>query len=83
MQDLPLPGFAVGTAYVPRDMVAKIHRGERVVPASQNRPEFGYGRTERNSVTIIQNIGQVSDHQTARQAARMAADRATFARRRG
>lgn len=33
----PLPSFAVGTDFVPRDMIALIHRGERITPASQNR----------------------------------------------
>lgn len=33
-----LPSFDVGTAYVPRDMVAVVHQGERIVPASENRP---------------------------------------------
>jgi hypothetical protein len=32
-----LPSFDVGTPYVPHDMVAKIHQGEAVIPASQNR----------------------------------------------
>jgi hypothetical protein len=32
-----LRGFAVGTNYVPTDMPAKIHEGERIIPAADNR----------------------------------------------
>ncbi len=31
-----LPSFDVGSPYVPRDMIAQIHKGERIVPANQN-----------------------------------------------
>lgn len=32
-----LRGFAVGTNYVPADMPAQIHQGERIIPAADNR----------------------------------------------
>jgi tape measure domain-containing protein len=32
-----LPAFEQGTNYVPRDMVAQIHRGEAIIPARYNR----------------------------------------------
>ena len=31
-----VPKFDVGTNYVPRDMVAQIHEGERIIPAADN-----------------------------------------------
>jgi hypothetical protein len=33
-----LPSFDVGTPFVPRDMVAKVHKGEAIIPAALNRP---------------------------------------------
>lgn len=36
------PAFAVGTDYVPRDMIAQIHEGERIVPKAFN-PAIGNG----------------------------------------
>lgn len=32
-----LPQFDVGTNYVPYDMTARIHQGERIIPAAENR----------------------------------------------
>ena len=45
-----LPAFAVGTNYVPSDMVAQIHEGEAIVPKAYNpaaNPGMGTGNTER------------------------------------
>lgn len=36
-----LPSFDVGTDYVPRDMLAMVHKGEAIVPASQNKQGGG------------------------------------------
>lgn len=44
-----LPSFDVGTPYVPRDMVAKVHQGERILTAAENR-SGGWGGT------IIMNV---------------------------
>jgi hypothetical protein len=46
-----LPSFDVGTSYVPRDMVAKIHQGERIIPAAQNTGSGGH------SVSVVINMG--------------------------
>lgn len=38
-----LASFDVGTNFVPHDMIAKIHKGERIVPARENRLGAGGG----------------------------------------
>lgn len=35
-QKTAMPSFDVGTNYVPNDMTAKIHKGERIIPAADN-----------------------------------------------
>lgn len=49
--DLPdfVPSFAVGTDYVPHDMIAQIHKGERIVPAAENN---GYGGSTNISINV-------------------------------
>lgn len=56
-----LPSFAVGTDYVPHDMVAQIHKGERIVTAADNA--LG-GGSAGNTVHI--NVNQTFAPNTSR-----------------
>ena len=38
---IKLPSFDIGTSFVPHDMIAQIHKGERIIPASQNNGTMG------------------------------------------
>jgi hypothetical protein len=59
-----LPSFDVGTPYVPRDMVAKVHQGERIVPAAQNRAGGG-----GQSISVVINMAGGSSGSDLRQSA--------------
>jgi hypothetical protein len=50
------PGFAVGTNFVPQDMVAQIHRGERIIPAADNLELMSSigNRNRTNEVLVIE-----------------------------
>lgn len=60
-----LPKFAVGTDYVPQDMVALIHKGERIIPAAQNKSS-----STALPVVVNQNfvVGDVASISMVRQA---------------
>jgi hypothetical protein len=46
-----IPSFDVGTDYVPHDMLAMIHKGEKIVPAAQNNGSSnGFGNVSMNFV---------------------------------
>jgi hypothetical protein len=52
---LTIPGFQHGISYVPSDMLAYLHRGERIVPASRS---FSY---QGGSMTLQFNIDGAGD----------------------
>lgn len=51
-QGLALPSFAVGTDFVPGDMTARIHYGERITPAA-------YNRNDATNADLVAAVGAV------------------------
>lgn len=51
---IKLPSYDVGTDYVPRDQIAMIHEGERIVPKKYNNSRY-MGNEEINSLLIELN----------------------------
>ena len=50
-----LPSFAVGTNYVPQDMVAQIHKGEAIVPAAFN-PMLTSGSNNGGNAELVAEV---------------------------
>ena len=48
-----IPQLATGTNYVPRDMVAQLHKGERITPAKYN-----HDKAQGNMTVIVELDGQ-------------------------
>jgi len=61
-----LPSFAVGTDYVPHDMIAYIHQGEKIIPAAQNRQPTQAAPAPIN-MTVNFNLSQPADRRTQQQ----------------
>ncbi len=51
-----VPSFDVGTDYVPKDMLAMIHKGEKITPAPYNKPD-----TNKFSQQVVQHINNNFD----------------------
>jgi len=64
------PSFSSGIRFVPRDMLANIHKGETVLPRSQAE-QFRRGGSGGDNITFNITGGLVPDQATARKFARM------------
>ena len=51
-----LPGFAVGTNYVPHDMIAQIHQGEAIVPRAYNPAAGGQAQSDALAAALLQRV---------------------------
>lgn len=68
---LKLPGFAVGTNYVPHDMAAMIHEGEAIVPKAFNPWAGGAAGGRQDNAELVSELRALR-RQNAEQAADIA-----------
>lgn len=59
--DPTLPAFSQGTNFVPEDMVAKVHQGERIVPAADNSELMAsIGNRNRTNEVLVAEIKKLN-----------------------
>ncbi len=68
-----VPSFASGIRFVPRDMLAQIHKGETVLPKAQAE-QFRNGNSGGDNITFQVTSSFTPDQATARKFARMIED---------
>jgi len=75
-------GFAEGTPYVPRDMLARVHEGERIVPADENNSYSGATFGGSTTVHVHMPAGVEITRQSATLVGAAAARQVSIASRR-
>ena len=55
-QTVGIPAFAVGTNYVPRDMLAQIHEGEAIVPKAYNPAAGGASQSTAKLEALVEGL---------------------------
>jgi uncharacterized membrane-anchored protein len=59
--DPTLPAFATGTDFVPEDMIAQIHQGERIIPAADNAELMAnIGDRNRTNEVLVSEIKKLN-----------------------
>ena len=55
--NLKVPSYDIGTDYIPRDQLAMVHEGERIIPKKYNNSSYlgGLGNSETNSLLMELN----------------------------
>jgi len=59
LKKLEVPSFDVGTDYVPEDMLAMVHKGERITPAKYNDENWNKEVDMSETNALLENLIQV------------------------
>ncbi len=65
-----VPKFDVGSDFVPRDMLAVVHRGEAIIPAAENMQGGGRGAVIYQTVNVLPGANRQTGLQAAADARR-------------